>query len=99
MSDVRLIKISWMKFLLIMAQILPFILLIEYAFNHTIWIAFPSAASIVLFSLSRCSVCKLGVWEKEIVGKRVPIRPSRLESCGNCGSSGAWEFYNPWKIP
>ena len=70
---------------LIAAQLCPIVTMIELLVVHSLWTAPFSAAAI--FGLGRLERrhCGLPLWDKRVMGTRLPVRPNVIDKCPQCG--------------
>lgn len=75
----RLVKLH-----LIVAQLMPLVTMAEYLLAHSVYSFALTVPVLFTLGLYRCQSCNTPIWDSRIIGTRVPIRPSVIDSCGVC---------------
>ena len=73
------------KVLLVIAQIMPLIVGAELVFGGSIWTAPLASIAIFWSGTLKCRHCCLPVWDKSVMGTRLPVKSAVLDVCPRCG--------------
>lgn len=72
------------KIHIVLAQVFSFVFFVELLGFHTVW-TFPVAFLLVLtLGLYRCESCGVPMWDKRIIGTRIPVSPNIVDQCSVC---------------
>lgn len=74
-----------LKLHIVMAQIMPFVSLIEYIIYGTVWAMIPTFLIIFTIGLYRCSSCGVRIIDERIAGRSLPVSPNIIDRCKVCG--------------
>lgn len=78
-------KRTVIKVLLVLAQIMPIIFLLELSFLRSMW-TFPIAFILIAVLIPvKCRSCGTHLGDESIVGKWIPVRPAVVDRCSVCG--------------
>lgn len=86
-------KSIFVKFLIVLSQLGNFTALFIIAFGGNYWFIIPAILPFSIFMIMAmtghllCIHCSTPLWDTRTIGKWIPVRPSVVDKCGECGRS------------
>lgn len=72
------------KLLLLLAQLMPFATMCEYLLLKSLWTAPFTFVMIWILGAQKCANCNLPVWDKRVMGTRLPVSLHAFDRCPQC---------------